>query len=91
MQKLCGNCDLITLRRTLQHSHAWQVGTGNIVGACSAILIGGPVYYIKHAFNVKLGKFLAGFFAVAIIIACGFVGLVVSLTKFKSKDLPDLK
>ncbi len=96
---------------------AAQVGTGNIVGACGAILIGGPgaifwmwiiaflgmatnyaeavlaqktkivdengevhggpVYYIKKAFSGKVGKFLAGFFAVAIIIACGFVGSMV--------------
>ena len=96
---------------------AAQVGTGNIIGACGAILIGGPgaifwmwiiaflgmatnyaeavlaqktkqvdkngethggpVYYIKHAFRGKLGKFLSGFFAVAIIIACGFIGSMV--------------
>lgn len=96
---------------------AAQVGTGNIVGACGAILVGGPgaifwmwviaflgmatnyaeavlaqktkeidennevrggpVYYIKHAFKGKLGKALAGFFAVAIIIACGFIGSMV--------------
>ena len=96
---------------------AAQVGTGNIVGACGAILIGGPgaifwmwiiaffsmatiyaeavlaqetrvvdadgtvhggpVYYIKHAFTGGFGKFLAGFFAVAIIIALGFIGSMV--------------
>lgn len=96
---------------------AAQVGTGNIVGACSAILIGGPgaifwmwiiaflgmatvyseavlaqktkfvhedgsvsggpVYYIRKAFKGKFGKFLAGFFAVAIIIALGFIGSMV--------------
>ncbi len=96
---------------------AAQVGTGNIVGACGAILVGGPgaifwmwiiaflgmatnyaeavlaqktkiidengevhggpVYYIKKAFTGKLGKFLAGFFAVAIIIALGFIGAMV--------------
>lgn len=96
---------------------AAQVGTGNIVGACGAILIGGPgaifwmwiiaffgmatiyaeavlaqktrtvnadgsvsggpVYYIKTAFKGKLGKFLAGFFAVAIILALGFMGAMV--------------
>ena len=96
---------------------AAQVGTGNIVGACGAILIGGPgaifwmwiiaflgmatiyaeatlaqqtreidadgnihggpVYYIKRAFRGKLGKFLAGFFAVAAIIALGFIGSMV--------------
>ena len=96
---------------------AAQVGTGNIVGACGAILIGGPgaifwmwiiaffsmatiyaeavlaqetrvvdadgtvhggpVYYIKRAFAGGFGKFLAGFFAVAIIIALGFIGSMV--------------
>ena len=96
---------------------AAQVGTGNIVGACGAILIGGPgaifwmwiiaffgmatiyaeavlaqktrtvnadgsvsggpVYYIKHAFKGKFGKFLAGFFAIATILALGFMGAMV--------------
>ncbi len=96
---------------------AAQVGTGNIVGACGAILIGGPgaifwmwviaffgmatiyaeavlaqdtrkvnedgsvdggpVYYITKAFKGKLGKFLAGFFAVASMLALGFMGSMV--------------
>ncbi len=96
---------------------AAQVGTGNIVGACGAILIGGPgaifwmwiisffgmatiyaeavlaqktritgedgsikggpVYYITYAFKNKFGKFLAGFFAIACIIALGFIGCMV--------------
>ena len=96
---------------------AAQVGTGNIVGACGAILIGGPgailwmwiiaffgmatiyseavlaqktrvvhedgsvsggpVYYIRKAFKGGFGKFLAGFFAVAIILALGFMGTMV--------------
>lgn len=96
---------------------AAQVGTGNIVGACGAILtggpgaifwmwciaffgmatiyaeavlaqitrvknkdgevLGGPVYYIKTAFKGKFGSFLAGFFAVAIILALGFMGCMV--------------
>ena len=96
---------------------AAQVGTGNIVGACGAILIGGPgaifwmwviaffgmatiyaeavlaqetrivnedgtvyggpVYYIQKAFKGKLGKVLAGFFAVASILALGFMGSMV--------------
>ena len=38
---------------------------------------GGPVYYITRAFQVRLGKFLAGFFAVAIILALGFFGCMV--------------
>lgn len=96
---------------------AAQVGTGNIVGASGAILIGGPgaifwmwiiaflgmatiyaeavlaqktkivkedgtvlggpVYYIREAFKGKFGKFLAGFFAVSIILALGFFGCMV--------------
>jgi len=38
---------------------------------------GGPIYYIKQAFKGKFGKFLSGFFAVAAIIALGFVGSMV--------------
>ncbi len=96
---------------------AAQVGTGNIVGASGAILVGGPgaifwmwiiaflgmatiygeavlaqetkfvdpdgnvqggpVYYIKKAFKGKLGSFLAGFFAVAIILSLGCMGAMV--------------
>ena len=96
---------------------AAQVGTGNIIGACGAILVGGPgaifwmwiiaffgmatvyaeavlaqetrvvkadgsvaggpVYYIKRAFTGKFGSFLAGFFAVAITLALGFIGSMV--------------
>lgn len=96
---------------------AAQVGTGNIVGACGAILIGGPgaifwmwiiaffgmatiyaeavlaqetrivnddgsvyggpVYYIQKAFKGKFGKALAVFFAVASILALGFMGSMV--------------
>ena len=96
---------------------AAQVGTGNIVGASGAILVGGPgaifwmwviaflgmatiyaeavlaqetrvvdengavhggpVYYIKKAYNGGFGKFLAGFFAIAIILALGFMGAMV--------------
>ena len=103
---------------------AAQVGTGNIVGACGAILIGGPgaifwmwiiaflgmatiyaeatlaiktrvtnedgtveggpIYYIKHAFKGKLGKFLAGFFSVAAIIALGLVGAMVQSNSIAS-------
>ena len=39
--------------------------------------LGGPVYYIKHIFKGPFGKFLAGFFSVAIIIALGFAGQMV--------------
>lgn len=38
---------------------------------------GGPVYYIKAVFKGKFGKFLAGFFSVAIILALGFMGNMV--------------
>ncbi|MBR3932525.1 MAG: sodium:alanine symporter family protein [Clostridia bacterium] len=96
---------------------AAQVGTGNIVGASGAILIGGPgaifwmwiiaflgmatiyaeavlaqetrikdengevhggpVYYIKKAFPNGFGTFLAIFFAVAAVLALGFMGSMV--------------
>ena len=98
-------------------SIAAQVGTGNIVGCCTALLsggpgaifwmwlaaffgmatiygeavlaqkyktrddqgqvIGGPVYYIRARFQGGFGKFLAGFFSVAIILALGFMGNMV--------------
>ena len=38
---------------------------------------GGPVYYITTAFKGGFGKFLAGFFAVAAILALGFMGAMV--------------
>ena len=38
---------------------------------------GGPVYYITKAFSGGFGRFLAGFFAVAIILALGFMGCMV--------------
>lgn len=96
---------------------AGQVGTGNIIGASGAILLGGPgaifwmwiiaflgmatiyaeavlaqktrvvnedgtisggpVQYIKKAFPNKFGTFLAGFFAVATVVALGFIGAMV--------------
>ena len=40
-------------------------------------IVGGPVYYIKYIFKGKFGKFLAGFFSVAIILALGFMGNMV--------------
>ena len=40
-------------------------------------VIGGPVYYIRQAFKGGFGKFLAGFFAVAIILALGLMGNMV--------------
>ena len=107
----------MTSFQALSTAVAAQVGTGNIVGASSAILIGGPgaifwmwviaffgmatiyaeatlaiktriieesgkikggpVYYITTAFKGIFGKFLAGFFAIAIILALGFMGCMV--------------
>ncbi len=107
----------MTSWQALSTSIAAQVGTGNIIGASGAILVGGPgaifwmwiiaflgmatiyaeatlavktrvieengkikggpVYYITTAFQNKFGKFLAGFFAVAIILALGFMGCMV--------------
>ena len=40
-------------------------------------VLGGPVYYITAAFKGGFGKFLAGFFAVAIVLALGFFGCMV--------------
>ena len=40
-------------------------------------ILGGPVYYITTAFKDGFGKFLAGFFAVAIVLALGFFGCMV--------------
>lgn len=125
IKKVFGNFSLsggkhhggISSFQALATAIAAQVGTGNIVGACGAILIGGPgaifwmwiiaffgmatiyaeavlaqdtrvvdehgnasggpVYYIRRAFNGKVGKYLAGFFSVAIILALGFMGCMV--------------
>lgn len=45
---------------------------------------GGPVYYIRRAFKGGLGKFLAGFFAVAITLALGFMGCMVQANSIGS-------
>ncbi len=47
------------------------------VRAKSGEILGGPVYYITKAFQNSFGKFLAGFFAIAIILALGFFGCMV--------------
>ena len=47
-------------------------------------VFGGPVYYITHAFKGGLGKFLAGFFAIAITIALGFFGCMVQSNSIAS-------
>ena len=125
MKKVFGNLSLkggkqhggLSSFQALATAIAAQVGTGNIVGACGAILVGGPgaifwmwviaffgmatiyaeavlaqktrqvdengsvaggpVYYIRKAFKGGFGKFLAGFFAVAIVLALGFMGTMV--------------
>lgn len=38
---------------------------------------GGPIYYIRAVFKGKFGKFLAGFFSIAIVFALGFTGNMV--------------
>ena len=38
---------------------------------------GGPIYYIRAAFRGRFGRFLAGFFSLAIILALGFMGNMV--------------
>ncbi len=40
-------------------------------------VIGGPIYYIRACFKGAFGKFLAGFFSLAIIFALGFTGNMV--------------
>ena len=125
MKKVFGNLSLrggkqesgMTSFQALATAISAQVGTGNIVGACGAILVGGPgaifwmwviaffgmatiyaestlalktrkvdddgtvrggpVYYITTAFKGGFGKFLAGFFAVACMLALGFMGCMV--------------
>ncbi len=50
-----------------QHTRVKQDGT----------YIGGPAYYIRAIFTGKFGKFLAGFFSIALILALGFMGNMV--------------
>ena len=45
---------------------------------------GGPVYYIRKAFRGRVGVFLAGFFAVAIILALGCVGCMVQVNSISA-------
>ncbi len=125
MKKVFGNLSLkggksesgLSSFQALATAIAAQVGTGNIVGASGAILVGGPgaifwmwiiaflgmatiyaeavlaqetrvvgsdgqvhggpVYYIRKAYKGAFGKILAGFFAVATILALGFMGTMV--------------
>ena len=111
------NSSGISSFQALATAIAAQVGTGNIVGASGAILVGGPgaifwmwviaflgmatiyaeavlaqktrtvdengnvhggpVYYIKEAFKGTFGKILAVFFAIATMLALGFMGAMV--------------
>ncbi len=125
MKKVFGNINLfggkqksgLSSFQALATAIAAQVGTGNIVGASGAILLGGPgaifwmwviaffgmatiyaeavlaqetrevdengeihggpVYYIRRAFTGGFGKFLSAFFAIACILALGFMGSMV--------------
>lgn len=43
----------------------------------NGVIVGGPIYYIRYIFKGAFGKFLAGFFSVAIILALGFMGNMV--------------
>ena len=103
--------------QSLTTAIAAQVGTGNLTGAATALIsggpgaifwmwlsaffgmstiygeavlaqkykttdkeghvTGGPIYYIRARFTGKFGKFLAGFFSLAIIFALGFTGNMV--------------
>ena len=103
--------------QSLTTAIAAQVGTGNLTGAATALIsggpgaifwmwlsaffgmatiyaeatlaqtyktttpdgevTGGPVYYIRQAFQGTFGKVLAGLFAVFIILALGFMGNMV--------------
>ena len=106
-----GNEGEMTSFQSVATAIAAQVGTGNLAGAATALIgggpgaifwmwmsaffgmstiyaeatlaqqykttkdgqvTGGPVYYIRAAFQGKFGRVLAGIFAVLIIIALGF-------------------
>ena len=132
IKRVFGNFDLngkkhqhgMSSFQALATSIAAQVGTGNIIGASGAILVGGPgsifwmwiiaffgmatiyaeatlalktrvkseegewlggpVYYIRTAFKGRFGKFLAAFFAIAIILALGFMGCMVQANSIGS-------
>ena len=53
------------LCRSVMAQHTRVVKDGSFVG--------GPVYYIQAAFKGRFGRFLAGFFSVALILALGFM------------------
>ena len=64
-------------RRCSRRRPVWSSADGTVHG--------GPVYYIKRAFTGGFGKFLAGFFAVAIILALGFMGCMVQSNSIGSR------
>lgn len=113
----------MTPLQSLATAIAAQVGTGNLTGAATALIMGGPgaifwmwlsaffgmatiyaeatlaqeyktveegeitggpVYYIRAAFKGKFGKILAGIFAVLIILALGFMGIMVQSNSISS-------
>ena len=55
---------------------AAQVGTGNVAGTATALVAGGPAYYITLGMGEKWRP-LAVFFSIAIIIALGCIGNMV--------------
>ncbi|WP_157149977.1 sodium:alanine symporter family protein [Brachyspira sp. SAP_772] len=109
--------------QSLATSIAAQVGTGNLAGAATALVaggpgaifwmwvsaflgmatifaeatlaqkfktykdgqvIGGPAYYIQAAYKGRFGKFLAGLFAILIILALGIMGNMVQSNSISS-------
>ncbi|CAD7288402.1 Amino-acid carrier protein AlsT [Campylobacter majalis] len=116
--------DGMTSFQAVATSVAAQVGTGNLVGASTALImggpgaifwmwiaaflgmatnfaeiclaqiyktkddsghiIGGPAFYISRGLGGKFGKILAGFFAIAIILALGFMGNMVQANSISS-------
>lgn len=63
--------------RDVHHLRRGRSGPGDPGGPCGRHRLRRPVYYIKRAFQNKFGTFLAGFFAVAITLALGFIGCMV--------------
>ena len=138
MRKVFGNFNMhggkheggMSSFQALTTAIAAQVGTGNIVGACGAILVGGPgaifwmwiiaffgmatiyaeavlaqetriihedgsvsrrprVLHQDRRSTDKFGSFLAVFFAVAIILALGFMGCMVQSNSIAEACYPD--
>ena len=51
---------------------------------------GGPIYYIRARFTGKFGKFLAGFFSVAIILHWALPATWYRQTRSASRSTPRL-